>query len=467
MAADNAEDELVAAAAALTYAAMQAIVLLDQYQKGNHGADSQHPWGGSTKGRAPNMNRDFAAAYKRVLNNYFSADGSKYSEEKFERRFRMSRQRFSIIYGRIEGKGSFMVGHDATQLEGIHPLVRMVAVLRVLAYDAPPDSLDENLEISETVVNDAVKEFCQLIVAEFGPQFLNRGPSAEEKARSLALHEKLGFAGGFGSWDCKHHIWKNCPKRLQGQHRGHAFGGKSTLILEAITDPDLYFWHVFFGEPGSLNDLNVLGKSSIVTSLLNGTFDLKIPEYKLNGTVRDWLYFLVDGIYPNWSIFVKTWDCPITADEKYYSARQESTRKNVERGFGVIVQRFGILRNPIRWWYVQEIRTLVYCCVIIHNMIVTDRRDEYNYADNDGVARILLGGAHPGADDDQVAYTLFDFPQVPRDEHGEMISTLLGTRIGHLDDRIQDGAAHIALQNDLKADLWSHRHVRGGGRQVT
>ena len=83
-----------------------------------------------------------------------------------------------------------------------------------------------------------------------------------------------------------------------GQHKGK----KNTLILEAICDPDTYIWYCFFGEPGSLNDLNILEKSTIVGSILNGTMDLRLPQelhYRINGMVRDYLYFLVDGIYPS------------------------------------------------------------------------------------------------------------------------------------------------------------------------
>ena len=43
-----------------------------------------------------------------------------------------------------------------------------------------------------------------------------------------------------------------------GQHKGKE--KKNTLILEAICDPDTYIWYCFFGEPGSLNDLNDSGE---------------------------------------------------------------------------------------------------------------------------------------------------------------------------------------------------------------
>ena len=112
-----------------------------------------------------------------------------------------------------------------------------------------------------------------------------------------------------GSWDCKHFVWKNCPMRLAGQHQGHSDGGKKTLILEAISDHRRYIWQCNFGDAGSANDLNVLDKSSIVGSMLNGTLDLSIAPYDIdgNGTIRrDGMYFLVDGIYPEWAIFVNT-----------------------------------------------------------------------------------------------------------------------------------------------------------------
>jgi hypothetical protein len=35
---------------------------------------------------------------------------------------------------------------------------------------------------------------------------------------------------------------------------------KKTRVLEAIADPDLYSWYYFFGEAGSLNDINILNK---------------------------------------------------------------------------------------------------------------------------------------------------------------------------------------------------------------
>jgi len=112
----------------------------------------------------------------------------------------------------------------------------------------------------------------------------------------MKIMESRGFPGAFASWDCKHFNWKNCSIRLTGQHKGHADGGKKTLIMEAIADPDTYLLYIHFGEPGSLNNINILGKSSIIGSIMDGSFNAKVWEYNINGRMRDWLYFLADGI---------------------------------------------------------------------------------------------------------------------------------------------------------------------------
>jgi hypothetical protein len=148
------------------------------------------------------------------------------------------------------------------------------------------------------------------------------------------------------------------------------------LILEAVVDVNTYFWYIFWGEPGSLNDINILDKSSIVGAILTGKLDLKVvPTYVVNGTKRDWAYFLVDRMYPPCAILVATINNGISDKDWYFCGKQEGSRKDVlKRGFGVLVQQFEYIDRPTRLWYLEDIKNVVYTCVIIHNMVVEARR---------------------------------------------------------------------------------------------
>jgi hypothetical protein len=139
--------------------------------------------------------------------------------------------------------------------------------------------------------NNALKEFCHLMVKTFGAQYLHQNPTAEEKKRILEINERRGFRGGFSSWDCKHYVWESCPVQLAGQHKGHAQGRKNTLIMEGMADADLYIWSTFFGEAGSLNDINVLDKSTLVIAILSGAFGIKTEKYAQSALMRLALLF--------------------------------------------------------------------------------------------------------------------------------------------------------------------------------
>ena len=300
------------------------------------------------KVRSPNKSRDFAAAYARVVNNYFNGPESIYDDTDFERRFRMSRRLFNKIHDKVMGLDPFIQKYDKfKKTPGIHPLVKLVCCFRYIGYGTSFDSFDENLAMGEQTVKDTVQAFCRIVIDEFGEQYLNRSPTPEERATINREMERKGFPGCIGSWDCKHFVWKNCPMRLQGQYKGHAEGGKKTLILEAIADHRKYFWQVNIGDPGSLNDINVLDKSSIVSGLMSGDFSIKTEPYVINGKQRDWSYFLVDGIYPQWAIFVTTFTKAIDPRKRRFAAAQERVRKDVECAFGILVQRFHILAHPI------------------------------------------------------------------------------------------------------------------------
>ena len=70
------------------------------------------------------------------------------------------------------------------------------------------------------------------------------------------------------------------------------------IVLEAVADNNLWFWHAAFGFAGSCYDINILDTSPLRTHFLDGShakidFDYSIGEFEFNK-----LYYLVDGIYP-------------------------------------------------------------------------------------------------------------------------------------------------------------------------
>ena len=211
--------------------------------------------------------------------------------------------------------------------------------------------------------------------------------------------------------------------------------------MEAIYDPKLYIWYFNFGHPGSLNDINILDRSSIVGSVLNQEFNTKVPQYYINGTKRDYMYFLVDGIYPSWSMFVKSIALPMNDDENKFAKRHEHVRKDIERCFGVLVSKFGILERPLRGWYIEDIKTLVDCCVIIHNMTIEYRRKFFVFTD--------LRDIFEEAVDIECEYDTI-FPENTNEIAEDLdLARLFVARAAHMSSAIKEQQKHIQLQTDL------------------
>jgi hypothetical protein len=172
---------------------------------------SKKVWGGSMKGKAPNKKRDFEKSYNNLVRDYFNEQDSVYNEVDFERRFRISRSIFHEVYNTILGKGMFVQRKDALGKSGIHPLVRVVACMRHLAYGDAFDGGDEYFRLSESSISESVKAFTHLVKLNFGERYLNRCPTEQEKNKMLQFNKKRGFPGMFASWDCSHFKWEKCP----------------------------------------------------------------------------------------------------------------------------------------------------------------------------------------------------------------------------------------------------------------
>jgi Plant transposon protein len=418
-----------------------------------------------------------------ILRYYFSGEQSVYNEQDFETRFRMSRAIFMCIYKELVGKDPLFTQQKSAigaKPDGIVPLCRLTACIKKLCYGNADDQYDEYLQLSKTSLNKSMKVFTRLMVDKFGDEFLNRAPTPEEKNRCARMMQQRYFPGCFGAWDCKHFVWKNCPTGLHGQYKGHAEGGKKTIILEAIADNNCYIWYIFFGEPGSLNDLNVLKKSSIVGDILNQTFDTKIDPYTVDGIQRDWLYFLVDGIYPPWSIFIKPFRAPIDDRQTNFNRAQESARKCVERCFGILVAKFHILKYSLRRWSKDDILYVLYTCVILHNMVQAVAKDDFNFnnsncnnlieeydeveGDDEANEPVGLDGANRGnrgrhrrqqQQQQEEQRNLFGFEE---QAFNPLMTNAMALRVARMQDHIANRGEHNDLTHNLVAHINMNRN---------
>lgn len=341
--------------------------------------------GGSVVGRMPiERNREEGAL--RLYRDYFSQTPI-YPEHIFARRFRMSRRIFMTICERLSAKYTyFQQLRDATGRNGFTTLQKCTAAMRMLAYGASADSIDEYCRIGGSTATECLKRFFQGVVECFKDDYL-RPPNQPETEILLQRAEVLGFPGMLGSIDCCKWQWKNCPTAYHGQMKGKE--KVPTLTMEAITDDRLYIWHSFFGIAGCNNDITVFEASPILGMMANGKYP-RPCEYNIDAVVRNKPYWLCDGIYPKAPFFLHSITNPTGEDESYFAGRQEGRRKDIERAFGVLQAKFHIVALPSRLWKQAEMTDIMYACVIIHNMVVEEKRPLVPLEKRNGPSRIVV-----------------------------------------------------------------------------
>ncbi|KAJ9566890.1 hypothetical protein OSB04_002856 [Centaurea solstitialis] len=288
--------------------------------------------------RGPHKNRDREEGHDKLFADYFS-DNPVYNDNDFSRRFRMTRRLFQRIVGDLENEFDFFKQQwDARGVKGFSPIQKCTSAIRQLAYRTVADSTDEYLRMSETTSRECLSQFCKGIIRLYMRQYL-RNPTASDTQAIYALHENVhGLPGMLGSMDFALY--------------------------------DQWIWHAFFGVPGATNDIIVVNQSPV----FNDIFDDKAPDssFVVNGTQYKHGYYLVDGIYPEWLTFVKAFSWP--SDNKWmeFKTRQESARKDIERTFTTLKDKWHVVKYPARVWSRRKLKEIMYTCIILHNMIRED-----------------------------------------------------------------------------------------------
>lgn len=242
--------------------------------------------------------------------------------------------------------------------------------MQYLGQGGSADGQDHYFRCSKDVILASVKAFARVVNERLQPHYL-RSPNATDLEHILQQSKSRGFPGKYGSLDCMHIVWKNCPSSEAGSYLNRK--GKKSIILEAVCDSDRRIWHAFVGVPGGSNDLNVLASSPLLD-----TFRTLPPiTYTLNDTVYHTPYLLVDGIYPTLPFLVTASGNSLNPAQAAFTAAHEAERKEVECLFGMLQGRFEFLRREVRLQSKDDICAIVECILTLHNMILEHEDGEY------------------------------------------------------------------------------------------
>ena len=258
------------------------------------------------------IRRDYLATNGDTTTPLFVAD--------FKLMFRVSRGRFQVLMEDVMRsnysfyKSSHMDGFQRSSIEA-----RLLLPLKTLAYGVPHHTFIDYFQMSDPYARDCCLHFCKVIKLIYSSEYL-RCPTQQDMKMITKLHKAVHHTDGlFGSLDCTHTLWKNCPKAWHGSYKGKE--DKPSIVLEAVADYHLFFWHASFGYTGTLNDISILSLSPLLDRMLDGSFHTVEAEsgaipYDVNGMQFTKLFLLVDGIYPSYSRFVRGIKQPITQKQK-------------------------------------------------------------------------------------------------------------------------------------------------------
>ncbi|XP_071704395.1 uncharacterized protein [Rutidosis leptorrhynchoides] len=190
-------------------------------------------------------------------------------------------------------------------------------------------------------------------------------------------------------------------QRIYETHKTrHGLGGCLGASIACIGNGRIVLLH------GSNNDIIVLNRPPLFDSIKNGS----APPSPFTATL------------------IKAYSSPTDEPSAKFTRFQESARKDVERTFGVLQGRFNILRVPGRAWRAKKMHRILYCCVLLHNMI---------------------------QEDNGFAITSLDEEYLREPENRPVFVRNRNTTRAAREKEIRDKDVHNALRADLTEHIWN------------
>ena len=197
----------------------------------------------------------------------------------------------------------------------------------------------------------------------------------------IANHESLfsmaGMNGCMGSSDATNVIMLSCPSWASNSHKGFKLNLPARTYNLTVSHSKVILCSTT-GHPSTWNDKTIVLFDPLISGVHQGTKhqDFKFNLYEKNdkGEIKEVTYqgiwFMVDNGYLNWSCTIPPVKDASTYQTIRFSEWLESMRKDVECTFGILKQRFSILRYGIRLSSIKNVDKIWLTCCALHNKLI-------------------------------------------------------------------------------------------------
>ena len=217
--------------------------------------------------------------------------------------------------------------------------------------------------MGDATVRTIVEETCDCLWEKLKDKEMPQLTHEALRQSAIQFYKTWQFPHCMGAIDGKH-VTIQCPPRSGSEF----FNYKKTfsIVLQAVVDADGNFMAVDVGDSGRHSDGGVLKHSSFGRALLNN--EIPIPEPEAIGNITLPYVFVGDEAYPLRTNLLPPYPGRGLNDTRRVYNYTSRARRQVECGFGMLVNRWAVMKSRINM-SPERVTKVVLACCILHNHV--------------------------------------------------------------------------------------------------
>ncbi|XP_040205977.1 protein ANTAGONIST OF LIKE HETEROCHROMATIN PROTEIN 1-like [Rana temporaria] len=295
-------------------------------------------------------------------------------KKEFFKYMRMSVESFDELLGLLS---SHLEQQNKVYRKRVPPVVRLIIALRYLATGQSLASLHFHFMVGKRTTSYIIRDTCAVIWDVLKDEVLKKPTKEEWSEISHLFWERYNFPNCLGAIDGKH---LQIIKPVSGGSSSFNYTKKYPFVLLAVADANYYFSYIDVGSYGSCVDSNIFDHSSFGQMLHEDGLDL--PEncpLPVTGPTLPFVFLGNEAFALGEHLLKPYLNFSRNLQEKVFNYRHHRAQKVVEEAFGILSNKWHVLRTPINL-DMQDAITAVKSACALHNFVL--EREDFIFEDS-------------------------------------------------------------------------------------